>query len=82
MRIATIASAAVLALSTVVLVQVGAAPDEQKIPTNETAMPDDVGRPAGDTLDNAAETEAGAPSTALVNTLDSDSPPVAAPTPN
>lgn len=71
MRLTTLASAAVLALSSVAIAQVGQAPTEQKLSPN-SAMPDDI-VPELNTS-NAADpvTEPGAPSTALVNSVADD----------
>lgn len=72
MRLTAIASAAVLALSTFALAQVGQAPEEQKL-GNIGAPDDNAGPPANESAGNTTtEPEPGAPSTALVNSVADD----------
>ena len=71
MRLTTLASAAVLALSTAALAQVGQAPTEQKLSPN-SAMPDET-VPEMNSANVASPAPApGAPSTALVNSVADD----------
>ncbi len=73
MRLTAITSAVVLALSTAAIAQVGQGPEEQKLPANDTAMPDEDGQPEANTH-TPAPPDAGSPSTALVNSAAGKSP--------
>jgi hypothetical protein len=71
MRLTTLASIVVLAVSTAALAQVGTAPVEQKIPAGNAAAADDA-MAGANTSAAANEAAPGAPSTALVNSTATD----------